>query len=80
MLLGSGLKGQGGAVMLYSSKKLEGPWKYDGLVCFGEIDTGTHLYTHCEARNYAMQTLVYTVPQIVPNFQYLLAKCTLVYY
>ncbi|KAK9821729.1 hypothetical protein WJX81_006531 [Elliptochloris bilobata] len=41
MLLGSGLKDGGGAVMIYRSDKLRGGWRYDGMLCEAEnAETG----------------------------------------
>lgn len=33
MLMGSGLKGQGGAIMIYRSESLYGGWHFDGMLC-----------------------------------------------
>ncbi|DBA96005.1 TPA: hypothetical protein ACH3X1_001510 [Trebouxia sp. C0004] len=33
MLMGSGLKGQGGAIMIYRSESLYGGWRFDGMLC-----------------------------------------------
>ena len=41
MLLGSGLKGQGGAALVYRSSRLLGGWELEGLLCAAAtIDTG----------------------------------------
>lgn len=41
MLIGTGLKGQGGAAMIYRSKDLHSGWRYDGLLCEADnADTG----------------------------------------
>ncbi|KAL3140314.1 hypothetical protein ABBQ38_004579 [Trebouxia sp. C0009 RCD-2024] len=41
MLMGSGLKGQGGAIMIYRSESLYGGWRYDGMLCQADnVETG----------------------------------------
>ena len=41
MLLGSGFKGRGGAVLVYRSDELHGGWRFEGTLCEAEsVDTG----------------------------------------
>ncbi|KAK9810230.1 hypothetical protein WJX72_007025 [[Myrmecia] bisecta] len=41
MLMGSGTKGRGGAVMVYRSSSLATGWRYDGMLCEADtVDTG----------------------------------------
>ncbi|GMH42910.1 hypothetical protein BSKO_10832 [Bryopsis sp. KO-2023] len=42
MLMGSGLRGAGGAILKYKSQSLSSGWTYDGVLCMGdERETGT---------------------------------------
>ena len=40
ILMGAGLKDQGGTTMIYRAKELAAPWQYDGLLCIGEPSQG----------------------------------------
>eukprot|EP00891_Asterochloris_glomerata_P002385 jgi/Astpho2/2385/gw1.00044.86.1_t len=41
MLLGSGIKGQGGSIMIYRSSELTGGWRYESMLCEADnVDTG----------------------------------------
>eukprot|EP00803_Ostreobium_quekettii_P007372 evm.model.scf_89.9 EVM.evm.TU.scf_89.9 scf_89:38243-42484(-) len=40
MLMGSGIKGEGGAVLVYTAKQLSADWQFKGLLCLGDADTG----------------------------------------
>eukprot|EP00803_Ostreobium_quekettii_P007954 evm.model.scf_929.2 EVM.evm.TU.scf_929.2 scf_929:6204-10003(+) len=40
MLMGTGIKGEGGAVLVYTAKQLSQEWQFKGLLCLGDADTG----------------------------------------
>jgi sucrose-6-phosphate hydrolase SacC (GH32 family) len=40
ILMGAGLKDQGGTTLIYRSKGLGTPWEYDGLLCLGDPSQG----------------------------------------
>lgn len=40
ILMGSGIKGEGGAVLVYRTQNLKADWQLAGLLCLGDADTG----------------------------------------
>lgn len=40
ILMGAGLKDQGGTTLIYRSKGLDSPWEYAGLLCLGDLSQG----------------------------------------
>lgn len=40
ILMGSGIKGEGGAVLVYKTPSLQADWQLSGLLCLGDADTG----------------------------------------
>lgn len=40
ILMGAGLKGEGGTTLIYRAQELTSAWVYDGLLCLGDPDLG----------------------------------------